>query len=125
MASHDLVEKIRARLAELLLGAIDLDTFYGWFSGATWDCEGSESVRLLTLRGRIELAVAEYSAGLWEKDEFERELIEAWQGSSPVETLELDARLGTAEFQPSSSSGPSRSTFSEFFAAVPAGELVR
>jgi hypothetical protein len=85
-------QEIRAQLARLLHGEIDLETFEEWLTPATWDVGRSSNAAAQALASELLLKLAEFTNGDWT----EEELRELWQPYVPSWSGQLQQRFGSA-----------------------------
>ena len=72
----DLQQQIRGHLATyLLLGGETLDEFEDWFVLASWNARKETEPATLALIAEIELRLAEYSSGHWDKGELHQHFL--------------------------------------------------
>lgn len=69
-----LVSDIRSKVASVVAGDLTIRQFEDWFVPATWDVERSADQDAIRLAHQVLHQVSEYEGGLWNDDEFLRQL---------------------------------------------------
>ena len=90
--------QIKAQLARLLEGRIDLDNFEDWFVHNTWNIHHSGSAAAENLTSAIEESLSEFSSRHIDEQDLQRELREILESDTRVVNV-LDAAQAVHRFE--------------------------